>query len=143
MEGLVGGHYKPLTEEQIQIIHQTSLRVLDEVGVKVELEEVLKIFKNHGAKVDGTIVRIPPSLVEQALQIVPHEFVMAGREEKHDLYLGGKRVYLGTGGAALTVLDLETGEARPGGLQDIALLARLVDALENVHFYLRPCIPQG
>ncbi|MBM4305931.1 MAG: trimethylamine methyltransferase [Deltaproteobacteria bacterium] len=142
MEGLVGGHYKPLTEEQIQIIHQTSLRVLDEVGVKVELEEVLKIFKNHGAKVDGTIVRIPPSLVEQALQIVPHEFVMAGREEKHDLYLGGKRVYLGTGGAALTVLDLETGEARPGGLQDIALLARLVDALENVHFYLRPCIPQ-
>lgn len=142
MEGCVGGQYKPLTEGQINIIHQTSLRILDEIGVKVEIEEALKIFKTHGAKVDGAIVRIPPSLVEQALQIVPHEFVMAGREEKHDLFLGDRRVYLGTGGAALTVLDLEAGEARPGCLQDIALLARLVDALGNVHFYLRPCIPQ-
>jgi len=67
---------------------------------------------------------------------------MAGREKKQDLTVGDKRVYLGTGGAALTVLDLETGEARPGTLQDIASLAKLVDALENVHFYLRPCVPQ-
>jgi trimethylamine--corrinoid protein Co-methyltransferase len=67
---------------------------------------------------------------------------MAGRDEQNDLILEDKRVYLGTGGAALTVLDLETGEARPGTLRDIARIAQLVDGLENVHFYLRPCIPQ-
>jgi trimethylamine--corrinoid protein Co-methyltransferase len=142
VKGLVGGQLRPLNEEQVWQIHQTSLKILEEIGVKVELEEALRIFKKHGAKIDGEIVRIPASLVEEALKLVPHKFLMAGREKKNDLILEDKRVYLGTGGAALTVLDLETGKSRPGALKDIAQLARLVDALENVHFYLRPCIPQ-
>lgn len=142
MNGLRGGQYKPLSEKNIIKIHETSLKILDEIGVKVGLEEALQIFKKHGAKVDGEIVRIPSSMVEKALQVVPHQFLMAGREEKNDLSMEDQRVYLGTGGAALTVLDLETGEARPGTLQDIAQIAKLVDALDNVHFYLRPCVPQ-
>jgi trimethylamine--corrinoid protein Co-methyltransferase len=142
VKGLLGGQYKPLSEQDIVKIHQTSLRILDEIGVKVELEEALQIFRKHGAKVDGGMVRIPPSLVEEALKLVPHKFLMAGRDDKNDLILEDKQVYLGTGGAALTVLDLETGNARPGTLKDIAQIAKLVDALENVHFYLRPCIPQ-
>lgn len=142
VKGLVGGQYKPLSEHDIVKIHQTSLKILEEIGVKVELEEALQILKKHGAKVDGGIVRIPASLVEEALKIIPHKFLMAGQDEKNDLILEDKRVYLGTGGAALTILDLDTGKARPGTLRDIAELAKLVDALENVHFYLRPCIPQ-
>ena len=142
MNGLMGGQYKPLSEKNIVKIHETSLRILEEIGVKVALEEALQIFKKHGAKVEGETVRIPPSVVEKGLELVPHQFLMAGREERNDLHMEDKRVYLGTGGAALTVLDLETGEPRPGTLRDIAQLAKLVDALENVHFYLRPCVPQ-
>ncbi len=142
VNGLTGGQYKPLSKKNIVKIHETSLKILEEVGVKVSLEEALQIFERHGAKVDGEIVRIPSSVVEKALKLVPHKFLMAGREEKNNLFMEDKKVYLGTGGAALTVLDLETGEARPGTLQDIAQIAKLVDALENVHFYLRPCVPQ-
>ncbi len=138
----MGGQFKPLNEEQIHRIHQTSIRVLEEIGFKVELEEALQIFRMAGARVDGNRVRIPFSVIEQALKLVPHRFLMAGRDEKNDLILEDRRVYLGTGGAALTVLDLETGEARPGNLSDLSQLARLVDALENIHFYLRPCVPQ-
>lgn len=142
MKGLEGGQYKPLGQESIRKIHETALKILEEVGIKVNLEEAKNIFKAHGAKVDGNIIYIPSSIVEKALKVVPHQFLMAGREEKDDLYLGGKRVYLGTGGAALTVIDLETKEPRPGRLEDIKQIAKLVDALENIHFYLRPCIPQ-
>lgn len=142
LKGLVGGQYKPLGDADISKVHGTSLRILEEIGVKVSLEEALGVFRKHGAKVDGEIVHIPPRLVEEALKRVPHAFLMAGREEKHDLHMEDKRVYLGTGGAALTVLDLETGEARPGTLRDLAQLARLVDGLEHIHFYLRPCVPQ-
>jgi trimethylamine--corrinoid protein Co-methyltransferase len=142
VKGLVGGQFRPLNEQDVNKIHQTSLKILEEIGVKVELEEALRVFKKHGAKIEGVIVRIPASLVEEALKLVPHKFLMAGQEEKNDLILEDKKVYLGTGGAALTILDLETGKARPGALKDIAQVAKLVDALENVHFYLRPCIPQ-
>jgi trimethylamine--corrinoid protein Co-methyltransferase len=142
VKGLIGGQFKPLCEEHIHRIHQTALRILEEIGVKVDLDEAIQIYRKGGGRIDGNIVRIPSSAVEQALKLVSHEFLMAGRDEQNDLILEDNRVYLGTGGAALTVLDLETGEARPGTLQDIARLARLVDGLENVHFYLRPCIPQ-
>ena len=142
MKAFVGGQFKPLSKKEIEKIHETSLRILEEIGVKVSLEEALAVLRKHGAKIDGELVRIPPSVVEQALKLVPHKFLMAGREEKQDLFMEDKRVYLGTGGAALTVLDLETGAARPGTLRDLADLAKLVDALENIHFYLRPCVPQ-
>jgi trimethylamine--corrinoid protein Co-methyltransferase len=55
--------------------------------------------------------------------------------------LEGTRVHIGTGGAALAVLDPETGQKRPAVLRDVAELARLVDALDNVHFYLVPVYP--
>ncbi len=142
MQALSGGQYQPLSEKEIARIHEAALRILEETGVRVGLEEGREIFRRHGARVDGEIVRISPGVVEKALSVAPRQFLMAGREEKHDLILGDKRVYMGTGGAALTVLDPETGRARPGTLRDVAEIARLCDALENVHFYLRPCIPQ-
>ena len=142
MQALSGGQYQPLNEKEIARIHEAALRILEETGVRVGLEEAREIFRRHGARIDGEIVRLSPAVVEKALGVAPRQFLMAGREEKHDLILGDKRVYMGTGGAALTVLDLETGRARPGTLQDVADIARLCDALENVHFYLRPCVPQ-
>ncbi len=142
MKGQEGGQYRPLSDRDVKKIHEAALHILREIGVKVNLQEAQEIFKHHGAKVDGEIVYIPHPLVEKALESVPHKFLMAGREVKNDLNIGGRVVYLGTGGAALTVLDLETGEPRPGRLDDIAQIGKLVDALDNIHFYLRPCIPQ-
>ncbi|MEW6425319.1 MAG: trimethylamine methyltransferase family protein, partial [Bacillota bacterium] len=67
--------------------------------------------------------------------------VLCGRDEEHDLILEGARTYLGTGGTVLNVLDLETGRRRPTTLEDLKNLARLTDALENVHFYMLPVYP--
>jgi trimethylamine--corrinoid protein Co-methyltransferase len=67
--------------------------------------------------------------------------MLYGRSDpRHDLHLGGTRVYMGTGGAAVKVLDLETGRVRETKLEDVAQLGRLCDALDNIHFYLRPCV---
>jgi trimethylamine--corrinoid protein Co-methyltransferase len=54
--------------------------------------------------------------------------------------LGGKQVYMGTGGAAVKVLDLDSQRARESTLADVARIGRLSDALDNIHFYLRPCV---
>jgi trimethylamine--corrinoid protein Co-methyltransferase len=47
---------------------------------------------------------------------------------------------MGTGGAAVKVLDLETRQVRQSTLADVASIGRLVDALDNIHFYLRACV---
>jgi len=134
--------YQPLKTREMAAIHETALRILAEVGVAVSLEEAKSLFASHGARFASGRAYFPVTLIEKALAVVPRSFLMAGRETKHDLQISSHCVYLGTGGAALTVLDLDSEAPRPSTLRDIALLARLVDGLENIHFYLRPCVPQ-
>jgi trimethylamine--corrinoid protein Co-methyltransferase len=143
VKGLTGGQYKPLTAEQVRRLHQAALEILERTGVQVEEPEALRLFQEAGAVVDreAARVRIPRALVEDAVDWAPSRVVLAGRDPKWDLELEGARVHVGTGGAALNVLDLETGQPRPAVLRDVAELARLVDALDNVHFYLVPVYP--
>jgi trimethylamine--corrinoid protein Co-methyltransferase len=140
--GLPGGQYKPLSETDVRRLHQASLAVLERTGVEVMPSECREIFRVAGARVaDGeNRVYIPPAMVEDALAQAPPEVVLCGRDPKHDLTLGGTRVYMGTGGAAVKVLDLETGYVRESKLADVAAIGRLVDALDNIHFYLRACV---
>jgi len=142
-KGLVGGRYRPLTDDQVQRIHEAALSILERTGVQVEEPEALRLFEEAGAAVDreSSRVRIPRALVEDAVGWAPPRVLLAGRDPKWDLELEGVRVHIGTGGAALNVLDLETGQRRPAVLRDVVELARLVDALDNVHFYLVPVYP--
>jgi len=141
VKGLVGGQYKPLTDDQVQRIHQAALSILERTGVQVEEPEARRLFQEAGADVTDDRVRLPRSLVEDAVDWAPSRVVLAGRDPKWDLELEDARVHIGTGGAALTVLDLETGQPHPAVLRDVAELARLVDALDNIHFYLVPVYP--
>lgn len=140
-KGLIGGQYKPLTDEQVRQIHEASLKILLRTGVQVDEPQALKILSEAGAQVDGRSVRFPGWLVEQAVERAPKRIVLAGQDEQNDLLLEGSRVYIGTGGAALQVLDLGSGQIRPALLRDIADMARVVDALPNIHFYLIPVYP--
>ena len=45
--GLVGGQYQPLTQEQIERIHQASLAVLENTGVHVENARALALFLTY------------------------------------------------------------------------------------------------
>lgn len=143
-KGLVGGRYRPLSRDEIGRIHENSLRILDEVGVQVELPAALEIFSRSGAKVDkqNCRVRIPPKTVEKYIRFAPSEILLCGRDEKNNLHLENSKTYMGTGGAAVRVIDLHTGEIRKGNLSDIVCMAKLVEGLNNVHFFIRPCLAQ-
>ncbi len=140
-KGLIGGQYKPLNDEQVKQIHAASLAILARTGVQVEEPDALRLFREAGADVDGNRVRLSQPLVKDALDKAPSRIVLAGRDPKDDLILEGARVHIGTGGAALQVLDLETGKIRAAVLEDVADMARIVDALDNIHFYLIPIYP--
>lgn len=142
MKEAVGGKFRVLSEEQVEKIHQAALKVLERVGLRVESEKFLKIYSDFGANVDFKtgVVKISPNVVGEALKTVPHRVVLYGRRPEHTMDLSDAKVYLGTGGAAVRILDLETGEARPTTLQDQADLAFLVENLENIHFFQCPVV---
>jgi len=143
-EAFVGGQLRFLTPEEVSRIHDTSLRILDEGGIKVSLSEVIETYRRGGARIgpDGQTVKISQKMVEEALRTAPGRILLCGRDSANDLLLEDKRVYAGTGGGEIHVLDLETGKLRTAVLRDVADLARLVDGLEYIDFYIRAVEPQ-
>ena len=135
--------YQPLTPEDIQRIHETSLRVLNEVGFEVREPEAFDLFKKAASAVDHErrIIRLNESTVSEILSSVPPRVTLCGRDEKHDHRLGSGNVCFGTGGTALNVLDYDSREQRPATLQDLIEIIRLVDRLENIHVMLLPTYP--
>jgi trimethylamine--corrinoid protein Co-methyltransferase len=139
--GPTGGQYQPLTQGQIEQIHQAALAVLERTGIQVENEEALVLYRRAGARTDGNRVYISASMVEKALETTPSRVLLAGRDPEQDVMLEGKRVYAGTGGSPTTVLDLGADTVRPAMLRDLVDLARLADALEHCDFIVVPLHP--
>ena len=141
--GLPGGFFKPLTEDGIKKIHKASMKVFEETGIKVCEENALRHFKRAGAEVDekNMVVRASESWIMDKIKTAPSKITLYGREDRHNLVLDGFNVYIGTGGTALNVLDIDTGERRPSTLADIQKAARLVDVLDNIHFFVISCYP--
>jgi trimethylamine--corrinoid protein Co-methyltransferase len=141
--GLAGGSFKPLTDESIRRIHQTAMRVIEEVGFEVNSDIALQLFKGAGAWVDEekSLVRLPQKRAMELIEMAPSEVRLCGQDEKHDAILGGNRVYTGTGGTALYVYHPDTGEKLLATLDDLKRIAKLVDGLDNIHLFLLPTYP--
>jgi len=142
-KGLEGGSFKPLTEEAISKVHQTAMRIIEEVGFEVNSETALEFFEGAGAWVDWEShrVRLPHEIVSELIRTAPSEVRLCGQDKKHDLLLGGKRVYVGTGGTALYIYEPDTGQKRQATLEDLKRIARLVDQLGNIHLFMLPTYP--
>jgi len=133
-----------LTPAQLTTLKGGTLQLLAEVGVHFPSRRALEIFAHHGAQVDREtqIVRIPPDLVHKAMSTAPRSFVLGGREERLDLVLDGAHSYLSTDGTGVHVVDLETRQMRPSRKEDVAMMARVSDALPLISFFWPPVSAQ-
>ncbi len=144
-KGLDGGRYRPLSSVDIEKIHQTVMRVFKEVGVQVNHGQALELFKKAGARVDSAarIVKFEEAMVMELIEQAPSMINLCGREPDGslDCEIGGTRVHMGTGGTALNVQDPGSNDNRRSELRDIMNMARLVNELENIHFYMLNIFP--
>ena len=88
---------------------------------------------------DGRI-RFPRALVEDMLAIAARNITLCAQDPKHDLHLSGAKVYYGTAGAAVHLVDVEARTYRDSTLKDLYDAARIVETLDNVHFFQRPMV---
>jgi trimethylamine--corrinoid protein Co-methyltransferase len=126
-----------LDTEQLAEIQSATLRVLDTIGIHFPSERALRIFEDHGAHVDDVsqIVRLPPSLVLEAMSQAPRSYTLSGRTEGTDLLLDGTHSYFSTDGCGTETIDLETGEIRSSSKADVVMMAHVSDYLSSVSFY--------
>jgi len=125
-----------LSEDQKKEVHSATLELLRRTGVKVTVPEVRELLEEAGCWMDSERVRIPPDLIDWAIDAAPSRVVLCDRDGNSAMTLEGRRGYYGTGSDTPFVLDAETGERRKAVLSDVANVARLVDALEHIDFLM-------
>ncbi|MBI5839337.1 MAG: trimethylamine methyltransferase family protein [Chloroflexi bacterium] len=133
-----------LTTEEVQKIHDATLWIIENVGVRFPSKRALEIWEANGAAVDHEkkIVRAKPQLIEDALKKCPPKYILAARDPEQDCSLDGNHVYLGTDGCGVEVIDIETGQKRTSQLSDVRDISRLADATEEVGFHWVPVSAQ-
>jgi trimethylamine--corrinoid protein Co-methyltransferase len=136
---LVENPYPPieiLNAEQIEAIHDTSLSVLEEIGMDFLHPEALDILARAGAEVEaGTQrVRFDRGLIEESIATAPAEYPLHARNPAHDLRIGGNNINFASVGSPPNVSDLEGGR-RVGTFADYCDLLRLGQSLNIMHLF--------
>ncbi|MCV2866648.1 trimethylamine methyltransferase family protein [Albidovulum sediminicola] len=139
--GMVGGRYMPLTQAEMERIHDLVLRLLEDLGLSQVTPSLERRAVEAGCRVDETgRLRFPRALVEDVIARTRRKFTLHGLDPVHDLEIGGRRVHTGTGGAAPTIMDFDSGRYRESTVADLYDIARLVDRLDNIHWYHRSVV---
>ncbi len=123
-----------LAPDQLEQIHDTSMRILEEIGLDFLDAEALDIWERAGAKVDRSAQHawIDRGIVLEAVGKAPREFTLRARNPAKNLRIGGNNiVFVSTSGTAFAS-DLDSGR-RPGTLADVHTLAKLVHMCNPIH----------
>jgi len=124
-------YFSFLTIDDIRYVHDSSLEILEEVGLLVRNEKARKRFAEHGAIVDHEteMVRIPPAVVEKYRALIPPTITLRGRDPAFDVTFPRKLPVVATASSAPDIVDPVTGVTRRSRSDDIARIAHLVNEL--------------
>ncbi len=120
-----------LSRDQMERVHEYSLQVLLNTGVRVDSAQARQIFSQGGASVDGDRVRIPRELVEWALKAAPSTVDLFDRNGNHAFCLGDDRMRFGIGVTVLNYQDPQTDEPIKFAREHMVKTVRLGNTLPN------------
>jgi trimethylamine--corrinoid protein Co-methyltransferase len=135
-----------LHREQVDHIHQSSLRILSTVGVRVDSERARRLFTQAlgVTPLPGERVLIPPELVEWALESAPSSVEIFDRRGGFAFRLGEGQTQarFGIGVTALYYQDPETDGVAPFAREQMAKMSRLGGVLPSFDVVSTPGIVQ-
>ncbi len=136
-----GGRFRPLGDSDIHEIRSAAFDILERIGIAGAPDWLAARLTDAGAsrRPDGRIV-FPHSVVETAVARAAHTVSLPGYLENKGLEIGGGRVHIGTGGAAVQILDAATDDYRDSTLSDLYGLMRVLDHCNNIHYGVRPVV---
>ncbi len=141
--GMSGGKLRLLTDSELDAVFETSLGLLEDLGMGQATPEFIELVTGAGGRMDEyDRLRFPRDLVKRSIDLAAKEFLLHGFNSDDGIEIGGDRVHFSTAGAAVMVPDPETGKFRHSTLQDLYDFARLADTLDNIHMFVRTVVPR-
>jgi len=132
-KGAITNPYPPievLSEQQLDMIHNTAMRVVSELGLQIQSNEAIDIFEANGADVDREtqMVRLNSDTLMGWINKAPAEFMLHARNPERNAMIGGNRIHLSPVAGPPNASDLDGGR-RSGCKQDQDNLIKLGQCL--------------
>jgi len=140
--------FEVLTQDEIEAIYFSSLRVMEETGVRCYNPEAVDILQANGAHVeDKSLVKVPSWMVDRARSTLPAKVTLVGTPDQN-----GKRnyrmdliknsAYFGNGSDTPFTIDPYTHKRRRALYKDVKNLATISEAMPNIDFIMSLGITQ-
>ena len=125
--------FQDISEKEFEVMHQSVLRLLSEIGVLYEHPEANRLLKNAGNTIDSEgRIHLKPSFVEKMLDLIPKNgFMMYGRDESKQLNVAVDHINFRTSTGLPSIFDHKTKSIRPTTLDDARVMALVTDALDG------------
>jgi len=133
--GRVTRPYKPievLSADNVAALHETALKVLRDIGMRVLDDSAREHFRRAGAVIEGDTVKLDPALVMERLSTVPQSFTLAARNPARSLFIGGDDVIFASVGGPAYVMDNDGGR-RDGTHAEMCDYLRVIQSLDIIH----------
>ncbi len=140
--GMPGGQYNPLSDDDMASIHDSVLEILETIGIKSATPACIAACTAMGATFENERLLFPRQLVLDTIKMANRDLTLCGQTPEHDIKPQGTKVHFGTAGAAVHIVDVKNNEYRESHLQDLYDAARIVDKMDNIHFFQRPLVPR-
>ena len=122
-----------MKDTELERIHQTSIKILSELGIQMDHPDMRDCLAGLGCRVADTRIYFPPDLVERTVKAIPHSFKLYGRDDKTGVTVDANGPFLCTNTGILpNIYDFESGAIRRSVLADVETTTRVLDALSEV-----------
>ncbi|NOZ72282.1 MAG: trimethylamine methyltransferase family protein [Chloroflexi bacterium] len=130
-----------LSEEDILQIHEASMTILEEIGIRWLDEETLDLWEKAGARVDHKQKHtwLDRGLVMELVAKAPSSFTWRARNPQHNLHIGDNVVTFAAASGMVNISDLEGGR-RPGTVRDYENILKLTQMCDIIHLEAAGCV---
>ncbi len=115
-----------LSEESLEMIHDGSLRLLEQTGLEIMNDRARALMVEHGAEIDpkSGYVRMQREMALEKISTIPSEFTLHARNPRFNSTYGGNRINFSLVASAPNSSDLDNGR-RPGNFSDFCKFLKL------------------
>ena len=123
-----------VSDDELEAIHDTSLKVLEEIGMDFLEPQARALLKSAGAEVTAGAqrVRFDRGLILERIKTAPSQFTLHARNPAHNLRFGGDAIVFAQVASAPNCSDLDAGR-RPGSHDDFRNLVKLAQSYNIIH----------
>ena len=125
---------EPLGPEGIEAIHESAMRILEEIGIAFYNEEAIGILREAGCTINGDNVRMGRDFVMEMVGQAPRKFTITPRNPDHTIEVGGRTMLFGNVSSPPNYWDMEVGKKVSGTRRMCQDLLKLTQYFNCIHF---------